>query len=89
MFGINHTEVIIVLVIVLIIFGPTKLPQLARSIGRSVRELKDGLNEVTNDIKKYAKDEWRNKAGLNDREPAATSEAQPVEHSEPHTAKNA
>jgi len=40
---IGPLEVIVVLAIVLLIFGPSKLPGLAKAIGRSVVELKDGL----------------------------------------------
>lgn len=47
MFGflqkIGPLEVIIVLAVILLIFGPTKLPSLAKAIGKSVVELKDGL----------------------------------------------
>ena len=42
--AIGMTEIIIVLVIVLILFGPKKLPQLARSIGKSINEYKKGLS---------------------------------------------
>ncbi len=38
------TEMIVILAILLIIFGPGKLPELAKSIGKSVTELKDGLS---------------------------------------------
>ncbi len=37
-------EMVLILFVVLLIFGPTKLPSLAKSIGRSVVELKDGLS---------------------------------------------
>jgi sec-independent protein translocase protein TatA len=44
LFGkIGPLEVVIVLAVILLIFGPTKLPGLARAIGKSVVELKDGL----------------------------------------------
>ena len=36
-------EIIIVLVIVLIIFGPKRLPDLGRSLGRGMREFKDSV----------------------------------------------
>lgn len=42
--AIGMTEIIIVLIIVLILFGPKKLPQLARAIGKSVKEYKDGVH---------------------------------------------
>jgi len=41
--AIGTTEIIIILVIVLIIFGPKKLPELARAIGNSINEYKKGL----------------------------------------------
>lgn len=43
--AIGLTEIIIVLVIILILFGPKKLPQLARAIGKSVRQYREGLQE--------------------------------------------
>ena len=39
------TELIIILIIVLLIFGSTKLPKLARSMGQAQKEFKKGLNE--------------------------------------------
>jgi len=41
--GIGPTEIIIVLIIVLIIFGPKRLPDLGRSLGRGMREFKDSV----------------------------------------------
>lgn len=44
MFGrIGPTEIILILAIILVLFGARKLPELARSVGRSVVELKEGL----------------------------------------------
>ena len=51
-FGLGPTELIIILAIILIIFGPTKLPQLGRSIGQGIRALKgaaEGDEEDTED----------------------------------------
>ena len=42
-FGVGPLEIIIVLVIVLIIFGPKRLPDLGRSLGRGMREFKDSV----------------------------------------------
>lgn len=48
---ISPTQLIVILVIVLLLFGPKNLPRLAQSIGQSVRELKKGLQGVSEDIK--------------------------------------
>ena len=41
--GIGPLEIIIVLVIVLVIFGPKRLPDLGRSLGSGMREFKDSV----------------------------------------------
>lgn len=42
---------VILLVIALIIFGPSKLPQLGRAVGQTIKEFKDGTNEIVEDVK--------------------------------------
>jgi sec-independent protein translocase protein TatA len=42
-FGIGPLEIIIILVIVLLIFGPKRLPDLGRSLGSGMREFKDSV----------------------------------------------
>lgn len=49
MFGLGYQELLIILVIVLILFGANRLPELARSLGSSVKEFKKGVNEVNKD----------------------------------------
>jgi sec-independent protein translocase protein TatA len=49
MFGLGYQELLIILVIVLILFGANRLPELARSLGSSVKEFKKGVNEVQKD----------------------------------------
>ncbi|MBW2974099.1 twin-arginine translocase TatA/TatE family subunit [Candidatus Woesearchaeota archaeon] len=41
---IGMTEILVVLVIILILFGPKKLPELARSIGESVKAYREGMS---------------------------------------------
>ena len=49
MFGLGATELIIVLLVVLLLFGSTKLPKLARSLGQASQEFKQGVSETTKD----------------------------------------
>ncbi|MGE3512634.1 MAG: TatA/E family twin arginine-targeting protein translocase [Vicinamibacterales bacterium] len=51
MFGsIGMPELVIIFVIALIIFGPKKLPELGRSLGRSLNEFKRASNELKNTL---------------------------------------
>ena len=43
--SLGPTELIIILVIVLLLFGTTRLPKLARSLGEASKEFKKGVNE--------------------------------------------
>lgn len=42
----SFTHVLLLLIIILIFFGPTKLPQLGQSLGKAIRGFKEGLNEI-------------------------------------------
>ena len=43
--NLGGSELIIILIIVLVLFGGAKLPKLARSLGQAQKEFKDGLSE--------------------------------------------
>lgn len=50
MSSIGFWEILIVVVIALLVFGPKKLPELGSSIGRSINGFKRGLRETTDDV---------------------------------------
>lgn len=54
MFGVGTQEIIIILVIALVVFGPKKLPEIGKAIGQGLREIKkasrDIAESVTDDI---------------------------------------
>lgn len=52
---IGATELIIILLIVILLFGSKKLPDLAKSIGSSMRELRNGMNSEADNEKKASK----------------------------------
>ena len=48
--GLGGWEIGIILVAVLIIFGPKRLPEMGSSLGRAIREFKNAGKEIQNDI---------------------------------------
>ena len=74
MFGsIGMPELIIILVIALIIFGPRKLPELGRSLGRSINEFKKASNELRSTLEEEIRIEEQK-----DRATAAASATPPA-----------
>ncbi|GCE19598.1 twin-arginine translocase TatA/TatE family subunit [Dictyobacter kobayashii] len=45
--GGHGLELIVVLVVALLVFGPKKLPEMGSAIGKSIKEFKNGVNEIT------------------------------------------
>ena len=43
-FGIGATEIIILLIVALLVFGPKRLPEMGRSLGKGMREFKDSIS---------------------------------------------
>lgn len=50
MFGFHAWDLLIVLLIALVIFGPKKLPEIGGAVGKSIREFKKATNEITESI---------------------------------------
>lgn len=62
MFGLGYQELLLILVIVLILFGAQRLPDLARSLGSSVKEFKKGVAELKDEPTAAAKKDDEKKA---------------------------
>ena len=50
-FGLDSTEIMVILFIVLLLFGAKKLPELARGLGKSVSEFKKATSEAEKEMK--------------------------------------
>ena len=57
MFGLGSTDMILILVVILFFFGAKKLPELARGLGKGIREFKDASREVKENIEKATSEE--------------------------------
>ena len=59
LFGLGFQEILVISLIVLLLFGGKKIPELMKGLGKGVKSFKDGMNEVTNleEEKKEKKDE--------------------------------
>lgn len=67
MFGIGIQELIIIAIIALIIVGPKKLPDLAKTLGKGFSEFRKAADEVTDDLKQTMQTEEKPKDdGLKD-----------------------
>jgi len=53
---IGGTEIVFVLLIVVLVFGADKLPEIARGMGKGMRTLKDATNDIKHEVTKSAKE---------------------------------
>jgi sec-independent protein translocase protein TatA len=74
-------EIAIILVLILLILGPKKLPELGKSLGKSIRGFKTGMKETQDEVK-TAVSEVRTAAEKRDAEPLKTEAKDPSPESE-------
>ncbi|GGW72445.1 sec-independent protein translocase protein TatA [Winogradskyella epiphytica] len=53
---IGGTEIVFILFVVVLIFGADKLPEIARGLGKGMRQLKDATNDIKQEVTKSAKE---------------------------------
>jgi sec-independent protein translocase protein TatA len=54
--GLGTPELLVIAVVIFLLFGATRLPQLAKSLGQSKRAFKEGLEEADREAQKEAKE---------------------------------
>ena len=50
MFGLGGTELLVLFVIILLIFGPSQIPKMARGLGQAMREFRKAQREIGDEI---------------------------------------
>ena len=53
---ISGGEIVVIMLIVVMVFGADKIPEIARGLGKGMRQLKDATNEIKHEIQKSAED---------------------------------
>jgi sec-independent protein translocase protein TatA len=76
--GLSGTELIVVLVVILVLFGAKKIPEFAKGLGKGINEFKKASREVTDEI---------NNAPSETPAPKAPANTTPQSHSTPPETK--
>ncbi len=65
LFNLGTGEIIVIVLVVLLLFGGKKIPELMKGVGKGVKSFKQGLNEVEDEIKKASDDDTKGKSASN------------------------
>lgn len=60
-------EILLILLAILVIFGPKRLPEMGRSLGKAIREFKSAGKEIQNDLAKSVEEEDTNSSKRTDK----------------------
>lgn len=65
--GLGGWEILLILLAILVIFGPKRLPEMGRSLGKAIREFKSAGKEIQNDLAKSVEEEDTNSSKRTDK----------------------
>lgn len=65
LFNLGTGEIIVIVLVILLLFGGKKIPELMKGVGKGVKSFKQGLNEVEDEIKKASDDDTNGKSASN------------------------
>ena len=65
LFNLGTGEIIVIVLVILLLFGVKKIPELMKGVGKGVKSFKQGLNEVEDEIKKASDDDTKGKSASN------------------------
>ncbi|MEC0128537.1 twin-arginine translocase TatA/TatE family subunit [Paenibacillus pabuli] len=68
--GIGPTGIILLVIVALLLFGPNKLPELGRAVGRTFREFKEGARDIISDDNSKRKEQEKAKPLASESTPA-------------------
>jgi sec-independent protein translocase protein TatA len=77
MFGLGANEVILIVVLVLLLFGGKKIPELMRGLGKGVREFNDAKTNVRREIEEGISEKDRQTTSSNTNATTTTTTTQP------------
>jgi len=88
MFGnLGFTEILLIAIVALVIFGPNKLPELGRAMGKTIREFKKGASDLMEDVRTPPEERKdvtpASGAGVDAGAGASAAQAQPAASAEP------
>jgi sec-independent protein translocase protein TatA len=49
--GIGWQEILLIVLVIVLLFGARRIPELMRSVGKGIRELKKGMKDIESDVK--------------------------------------
>ena len=56
LFGLGWGEIVLIVLVILLLFGGKKIPELMKGLGKGVKSFKEGMKDVENDVKDIKKD---------------------------------